>query len=174
MKTLLTCLLLSLPVAQARTVHGVEFPETRSCQGVNLPLQGTGLRTATWMKIKIFVLGYYAQEKQVTSRPVCFDIVYLRDFDEADSNKGWRFQFDESSVHPYPKLEDHVKTIQEFFGEIKGARKQSLELVGDVTKVYENGAYKGEIKSEEFQKNFLGLWFGPKPPTKKFQKELLK
>jgi hypothetical protein len=89
-------------------------------------------------------------------------------------DKAWGFQFKESSMHPYPELEGHVKEIQKFFGEIKGERTENFVLEEGSTKIYENGALKGEIKGSEFQKNFLSLWFGKKPPTQELQEELLK
>ncbi len=160
--------------AFAKKVEGIKFPETRECGGKTLPLQGTGLRTATLFNIRVYVMAYYAAEKKAPNKPSCFDLVYLRDFDAKDVDKAWAFQFKESSDFPYPQLDEHVKNIQDFFGEIKGDRKESFELSEGVTKVYEDGKLKGEIKGEEFQKNFLSLWFGKKPPTKDLQEELLK
>lgn len=161
-------------IAWAKKVEGIQFPESRECGGKMLPLQGTGLRTATLFKIRVYVLAYYAAEKKAPQQPSCFDLVYLRDFDAEDVDKAWAFQFKESSQFPYPQLEEHVKNIQNYFGEIKGDRKESFELSEGVTKVFENNQLKGEIKGEEFQKNFLSIWFGKNPPTKELQEELLK
>jgi hypothetical protein len=158
----------------AKEVAGLKIPETYDCAGKSLPLQGAGLRTATWLKIKVYVLAYYAAEKKAPSMPSCFNLTYLRDFDNSDVDKAWSFQFRDSSMHPYPQLEEHVKEIQKYFGEIKGDRSENFVLEEGTTKVFENGVLKGEIKGPEFQKNFLSLWFGEKPPTPELQKELLK
>jgi hypothetical protein len=169
----LTLLLLSTQVL-AKEVAGVNIPETYDCGGKTLPFQGAGLRTATWIKIKVYVLAYYAAEKKAPATPSCFNLTYLRDFDQEDVDKAWAFQFKDSSMHPYPQLEEHVKEIQQYFGEIKGERSENFVLEEGSTKIYENGILKGEIKGAEFQKNFLSLWFGKKPPTKELQEELLK
>ena len=167
-------LLLISPLVSAKEVAGLKIPDTYECAGKSLPLQGTGLRTATWIKIKVYVLAYYAAEKKAPGTPACFNITYLRDFDNEDVDKAWAFQFKESSNFPYPQMDEHVKELQKYFGEIKGARTENFVLEEGVTKVFDHGELKGEIKGAEFQKNFLSLWFGTKPPTKEFQEELLK
>ena len=174
-KVILLCTsLIHTPVAMARVVADLKIPETYECAGKPLPLQGAGLRTATWIKIKVYVLAYYAAAKKAPGTPSCFNITYLRDFDNEDVDKAWSFQFKESSQYPYSKMDEDVKELKKYFGEIKGERTENFELTAEGTKVFENKILRGEIKSPEFQKNFLSLWFGSKPPTKEFQEELLK
>lgn len=166
--------------AFAREIEGVKIPDTIMCEGREIPLSGAGLRTATFLKIRVFVLAVYAPKKilkgkgeELNQRPMCFEMTYLREFDNEDVDKAWDYQFKESSNHDYPGLKDHVKELKKYFGEIKGDRKESLSLVEGTTKVYENGELKGEIKGEDFQKSFLSLWFGPNPPTKHLQESIL-
>lgn len=174
-----TCLISG--ALHARELQGVKFPENLTCEGKEIPLQGAGLRTATVFGIKVYVLGFYAPEPiasaddaNLLKRPMCFNITYLRNFDNDDVDKAWEFQFKESSAFPYPEMKDHVAELQKYFGEIKGERSHSFSLADGVTTVFENGVKKGEIKGVEFQKNFLSLWFGSKPPTKDLQEAIMK
>lgn len=166
--------------AFALEIEGVKIPDKITCEGKEIPLSGAGLRTATFLKVRVFVLAVYAPTKilkgkgaELDQRPMCFEMTYLREFDNEDVDKAWDYQFKESSTHDYPGLKDHVKDVKKYFGEIKGDRKESFSLVEGTTKVYENGELKGEIKGEDFQKSFLSIWFGPNPPTKHLQESIL-
>ncbi len=167
--------------AVAKEIEGVKIPETMVCEGKELPLSGAGLRTATFFKVKIYVLAFYAKEKVQTSkpeeliqRPLCFHLTYLRDFDNSDVDKAWDYQFDESADFKYPGLKDHIKELKKYFGEIKGERSETLILTEEAVKVFDNKEFKGEIKSKDFQKSFLSIWFGKNPPTKALKDDLLK
>jgi hypothetical protein len=163
--------------AVAAEVHDIKVPDTLNCGGKVLPLQGSALRTATLFKIRVYVISYYAATKanatpdpEALARPVCFRVNYLRDIDDDDADKAWKYQFKESSEYPYPDLESHVKKLQESFGEIKGDRLHQFELVEGKTTLLENGVKKGEVDGTEFQKNFLSVWFGKKSPVPNLNK----
>jgi hypothetical protein len=175
-------ILCSLVVSQAsaREIEGIKIPETLNCHGKELPLQGVGIRKATIFGIKVYALSYYGEnnfkkinDPLLESRPICINVNYLRDFDNEDVDKAWEYQFKESSSFPYDKLKDHIKEIKSFFGDIKGERLQTFHLNDEGTIFFENNNSKGEIKGREFQKNFLSLFFGEKPPTKELRNELL-
>ena len=172
-------LLLTLSLG-AKEIEGVILTDAMTCEGKQLSLSGAGLRTATFLKVKVFVLGVYAEKKilqgkgsELDQRPLCFSITYLRDFDNEDVDKAWDYQFKESSQHQYPEFQNDVASVKKFFGEIKGAKNQMFALLPDRTLAYENGELKGEIKGTDFQKSFLSIWFGKNPPTKELQRSLL-
>jgi hypothetical protein len=164
----------------AKKIEGISLSETLDCGGKTLPLQSYGIRKATIFGIKVYVLAYYGEKPikredtstSLTQRPICLDIHYLRDFDDEDVDKAWEYQFKESSTHPYPDLKKDLESIKLFFGEIKGKRKQSFKLANNNTLILENDSFKGSIQGENFQKNFLFIFFGEKPPTKDLKEEL--
>lgn len=174
-------ILLCLSPSWAKKIEGVEVPEHyQVTEKEKVPLQGLGLRTATIFKIRVYLAALYAKmalkrsdDPHSLPRPVVLDVTYLRDFDEEDVDKAWAYQFKESSQFPYKELDQHVKDIQRFFGEIKGDRKESFVFLDGETMFYENGKLVGKISGKEFQKNFLSLFFGPKPPTEDLKKGLL-
>lgn len=172
---------LCLPVFAAE-VDGVKLKDKMNCGGVELPLVAAGLRDATIFNIRVYVLAMYAPA-QVTSltdpnvekRPMCFEVHYLRDVEKAKVDEAWEYQFKESSEYEYPKLKDDIKLLQNFFGEIKKEKGIHLfELLENSTKVYETGVYKGEIPGKEFGKNFISVFYGKNPPTKKLREALMK
>lgn len=181
-KTLITFVFaLSLP-AFAAEVEGVKLKDKMNCGGTELPLVAAGLRDATIFNIRVYVLAMYAPavvpsltDPNVEKRPMCFEVHYLRDVEKAKVDEAWEFQFKESSEYPYPKLAEDIKLLQKFFGEIKADKGIHLfELLENSTKVYETGAYKGEIPGKEFGKNFISVFYGKNPPTKKLREALMK
>lgn len=172
--------LLSSQLLYGAELEGVKIPDKVLCEGQEVPLHGAGLRTATFLKIKVFVLAFYSPVriqkpdwKNLNQRPMCFHLTYLRDFDAKDVDKAWDYQFKESAEHNYPQLKDHIMEVKKYFGEIKGDRAQHFNMVGDVTKIYENGKLQGEIKGTDFQKSFLSIWLGKNPPTEELQEGIL-
>lgn len=171
--------LLLINMVWAKKIADTKIPDERLCGGKTLPLQGAGLRTATFLNIKVYVVAYYAADKvkkgedaNSKSRPICYEVTYLRDVDDEDVDKAWKFTFKESSEFPYSALDAHVKLLQDYLGEIKGERKHLFEMVEGKTILHENGKVKGEIPGVEFQKNFFSIWYGKNPPTEEVQEEL--
>lgn len=87
--------------------------------------------------------------------------------------KAWNAQFKASAAHDYPALAEHQATFAGLFGPLPRAGTQAVEMVGEDTRVYEGGVLKGVIHGRNFQRAFLGLWFGPRPPTPRLREELL-
>lgn len=175
MKLITLLLFLVHPISYAKSIGGLNIPQTKTCGNKVLSLQGAGLRTATIFGIKIYVLAIYAETAKINKRrPLCFDITYLRDFDETEVDKAWAFQIKESAGIDYPGRIKDIKLLQEMFGRIEGMRTQRLELLNGTTRVYENDELKGEIAGENFQRSFISVWAGKNPPTKDLQSDLLK
>jgi len=157
--------------------HGaseVNIPKKIICENQNLKLQGSGVRTATIFKIKIYELGIYSKHPNFYDRPACYEITYFRDFDHEDVVKAWNYQFKESSEYAYPDSSNDLIKLKSFFSKIAGQRKHTFTLIKDTTRIYENGVLKGEIKGKDFQKSFISIWTGKNPPTEQLQKELFK
>ena len=173
--------LFSLPVLAAE-VDGVKLRDSMNCGGSEVSLVAAGLRDATIFNIRVYVLAMYAPapvtsltDPNIEKRPMCFEVHYLRDVDKKKVDEAWEYQFSESSEYPYPKLKGDIKLLQNFFGEIKKNKGVHLfELLENSTKVYETGAYKGEIPGKDFGKNFISLFYGKNPPTKKLREALIK
>jgi hypothetical protein len=160
-------------------MHGVKVPKERAVGDRTLVLNGAGLRTATLLNIKVYVAALYLPEASsdprtvMDARPVWMDFTFVREVDEKRGDEAWRFQFKESVPDPYPGLERDVRTLTDLFGPIRKFGVQSFHLDGDETKVYENGEYKGRVQGAEFQKAFMSIWMGPKPPTEALKNALL-
>ncbi len=174
---------LLVPVmAQAREFEEIKIPDTFKCGDKTVPLQAAALRTFTWLKIRVYVVALYSEHKfsgmddpKIGIRPACYELTFLRDVDNEDTDKAWEAQFNDSSQFPYTDLAKHVQFLKDKYGAIKGERKHVFALLPNgISEIWENGNKRGEIKGEEFQKNFLSIWYGKKPPSDKVKEGLIK
>lgn len=100
MRTLLALLsaLLLLPASStARTVEGVNVPETHRVDGQTLKLNGSALREATILGIDVYVISLYRLTRTRSSAAVlaCDEPLFLakrfmRDVDKSDMLPPWR------------------------------------------------------------------------------------
>ena len=58
-------------------------------------------------------------------------------------------------------------------GPLKKGGVESVEIDGNVTRVFDDGKFKGQITGTNFQKAFLSLWFGSKPVMPELRAALL-
>lgn len=181
-KIVFLCLLSLTQPVMAREFEKVKLPDTFKCGGKDLPLQAAALRTFTWLKIRVYVVALYSEHRftglddpKLGTRPVCYEMTFLRDVDNEDTDKAWEAQFKDSSQFPYPELPTHIQFLKDKYGAIEGERKHVFALLPDgISEIWENGKKKGEIKSVEFQKNFLSIWYGKKPPSDAVKEGLIK
>src|SRR5207253_10459442 len=81
---------------QARTLAGVELPDTVVVDGITLHLNGMGLRTATRLRIKAYVGALYLEERSSDPATVIdsrqrkrVTMKFLRDIDRRNLTSHW-------------------------------------------------------------------------------------
>jgi hypothetical protein len=178
--TLLALSLLSTGVF-AKDFAEIKIPDTFKCGDKELPLQSAALRTFTWLKVRVYVVALYAEHRftgmndpKIGDRPVCYELTFLRDVDNEDTDKAWEAQFNDSSEYPYPELPAHIQYLKDHYGAIHGSRKHVFALLKGKSEIWENGVKRGEIEGDAFQKNFLSIWYGKKPPSDSVKEGLIK
>jgi len=161
----------SLPALQ---MEGVNVPPQVTVDGKTLKLNGAGVRTVVLLvvPIKAYVGAFYTptplrSEAAVMASPgpFRFDFTFLQAVSQSQGAQAWQAQFKDSATFQYQQLTVDVATFSAFFGPIRQLGVQSVEISGDVTRVFENGTLKGTIPGRNFQKAFLSLWFGSNPVT---------
>lgn len=162
--------MLNAGVAGAREILGVNLPETREIAGQNAVLNGAGVRLATVLRVKVYVAALYTTKKLSTVEevmaskgPMRFDFNFLRAFEQKKVVDAWKWQFEQSNEHIYAGLQKDLDAFYGAFGPLKKFGVESIEIEGDETRVFDDGALKLTIKGRDFQKSFLSLWFGSKP-----------
>lgn len=156
--------------AGALEIAGVAIAPSQTVDSQELQLNGSGLRTVTILHVKAYVAAFYApkalrtpEEINASTGPLRFDFTFVRAFDKKDVTKAWTLQFRESASYSYPTLEKDVAQLTQYFGAIRKNGVETIELVGDKTRITDDGVFRGEIIGSDFQKAFLSLWFGSNP-----------
>lgn len=166
--------------AEARKILNVEVAEEMKIDDQVLPLNGAGVRSATVLHVKIYVAAFYAptplkteDEVLASPGPLYLQLTYVRAFDKDRVQKAWVWQFEQSGTYTYDGFERDKKILINSFGEIKKGGVESIALVGDETRIYDDGVLKSTIKGRDFQKAFLSMWFGKKPVMSELKANLL-
>lgn len=172
----------SITFAQAATIEGVSVPPQQTVAGTTLQLNGAGLRTVTlaFIPIKAYVASFYAptalrSEAAVlgSDGPLLFNFTFLQGVSQGQVTDAWNSQFKASVTYTYPRLAADQKKFVGMFGPLKKGGVETVEIVGDETRVYDGGVLKGTISGRDFQKAFLSLWFGSQPVMPSLKKDLL-
>ncbi|KAG7351252.1 chalcone isomerase-like protein [Nitzschia inconspicua] len=106
--------------------------------------------------------------------PLHFDFTFLRHVGQSRVVSAWTQQLEHSVTHRYDGYEqDRDRFIQLFStGHIEHGGTQTVQLVGDETRIIDQGHHKGTIVGREFQKSFLSMWVGPKAVAEDLKQNL--
>lgn len=166
----------------AKTVEGVDVPDSVSVEGKSLALNGTGVRSVklAFIPIKAYVAAFYAPKPlgsadavMGSEGPMEFRFIFLRSANQGQVDDGWNKQFGYSVTDRYSGFEADQAKFVALFDPIGKGEAQRVVLVGDETKVFDEASYKGSVQGRDFQKAFLSLFFGSKPASTALKNGLL-
>jgi long-chain acyl-CoA synthetase len=173
--------LLLAGVAQAAEVGGVKLDDKVSLGGQELVLNGAGLRTKAFFKV--YVAGLYLPRKQASTggvlgqKPRRVQLALLRDLSSEQLldalQSGLAANNTQAELDGMKKEQDQLAGI---FGSVQEAKKGSvilLDFVDGATHVSVNGADKGSIPGEAFNRALLKVWLGDKPVQEDLKKAML-
>ena len=167
---------------EALEIEGVPVPSTTSVAGQTLHLNGAGLRTVVLLvvPIKAYVAAFYAPApvrswKSVLASPgpLKLNFTFLQSVSQSQVTQAWQAQFHQSVSFDYPGLAGDQAAFIKMLGPLKKGGVESVEIDGNVTRVFDDGKFKGQITGTNFQKAFLSLWFGSKPVMPELRAALL-
>lgn len=170
------------PDARAVTLEGVTVPPQLTVAKEAIPLNGSGVRTFTlaFIPVKAYVAAFYAPAPLDTEQavlaspgPLAFTFTFLHSVGQEQVTEAWNAQFKASATYQYPGLAADQAKFVALFGPLKKGGIEMVEIVGDETRVYDDGSPKGAIKGRDFQKAFLSMWFGSQPVMPSLKKALL-
>ncbi len=174
--------LITLHVASAVEIEGVQVPAQIQVGSQALPLNGAGLRSVVLfiIPIKAYVAAFYApaplrSEADVlaSAGPMGFTFTFLKSVGLGQVKRAWTDQFADSTTFTYDGFEKDRDAFIALFGPIKSGGIESVQLVGTDTLVFDSGELKGTILGRNFQRSFLSLWFGSKPVMPELKAALL-
>jgi hypothetical protein len=174
-KLKVSILLISMGLANAAfsaTLAGVTIPDTAIADGTPLVLNGTALRTKSWLKVKVYVGGLYLPQKAHTVEEVMsqtgpdrvlMHMIYPASKDQfADA---WNEGFHDNNMGMSQAVQSKLVQFLAYFGAAKEGDVITLDYIpGKGTQISWNGKFRGNIPGEDFHKALLNAFLGPKLP----------
>ena len=170
--------ILAIASAKARTLAGVELPDTVVIDGTTLRLNGIGLRQATPLRIKAYVGGLYLEEpssdpvtvidsrqrKRVTMR-------FLRDIDRHNLTSGWAASLlkvgGKSMEHSIAQFTSLIHDVK------KGDTMSFSWRPGVGLEVAMDSQVRGTVPGDDFARTLFTVWFGPEPGDENLKRGML-
>jgi hypothetical protein len=172
--------LVAVSAAHGADLDGVSMPDMRAVNGVQMQLNGIGLRTFSLLGIRIYVAGLYLERRSNNPREILsspntklLDIRFLRDVDARDARKAWQESF-EDNCQPPCHLNPH--NVQRFLAAVPSVREGDqamLLFTSQGAHITFNNRPMGDIPDPHFAELILETFIGAVPPTPRLKQELL-
>jgi hypothetical protein len=176
---LVVSLLLALGIggpARAKSLAGVELPDTETVSGKTLVLNGMGLREATVLRVKAYVGGLYLEKPSrdpdtVINSRQCkrVTMVFLRDIDGARLASGWA-----DELRKVGGTEASISRFTSLIGNVKKGDTMSFTWCPDAgVEVAARGTVRGTVPGDDFARTLFTIWFGPEPGDENLKRGML-
>jgi long-chain acyl-CoA synthetase len=167
--------------AMAAEVGGVKLDDRMSVGGQELVLNGAGIRTRA--VFKVYVASLYLPAKAATADAVLakgprrIQLNLLRDLSGdqlADAvNDGLKEANTAAEVDAVKAQTAEFIALCKSMGPLKEGSVITIDFVDNATKVGFNGAGKGSIAGEAFNRALTKVWIGDKPVQADLRKAML-
>ena len=167
--------------AHAADVAGVSIADKANVGGQDLVLNGAGVRTRAIFKVYVGSLYLPAKASDLAGvlakAPRRIQMNLLRDL-SADQlldalNDGLKDNNSAAELASVKAQSDQLASIMKSFGEVKEGNVVTLDYVDGGTVVTLNGAPKGTIPGEPFNRVLTKIWLGDKPAQADLKKAML-
>jgi hypothetical protein len=179
--TTLLCTLAFAASAHAVEVGGVNLPDKASVGGQDLVLNGAGIRTK--LMFKVYVGSLYVPAKATTPAgvyakgPRRVQLNMLRDVTSDQMidalMEGVNQANSAAEVAALKPQTGELANILKSIGQLKEGNVLTFDYVDGATKVNLNGATKGSIPGEAFNKALTNAWIGDNPVQTDLKKAML-
>jgi hypothetical protein len=176
---MLFCLFALQPVQANSQLEGVTVPDTRVVDGTTVKLNGLGLRLATMLKVKVYVMALYLETPGNDAATIInsddaarIELHMLRDVDAKDMRKAWSEGF-EKNYQGSADLSSELAALKAATGDLKEGEVLAFDFSGDKVTVSSSGKPTGTIEGTEFRRAMMSVWLGKKPPNKEVKAGVL-
>lgn len=161
-------------------VNSAEFPTTKKIEDTELVLNGTGMRKATFLGIKVYKAALYLKNKttnpsEVISQdfPKYLELKFVRDVDAQKMRDAWSESIKNNNQN-FAALSKKVETLNSAMKDIKEGQELTFTFQkNNNTKISLAGVEVANILGLDFQTALLNVWMGPKPPNDELKQGLL-
>ena len=173
-------LTLAAVAAEARTVAGVNLPDSVSVNNQNLVLNGAGIRKKLF--IKVYVGALYLTAKQsdaagviTADSPRRMLLHFLFGVAKDQISEAWEEGLRDNTPNASAEVKANFTKLVSWMEPIdKGKQLVFTYVPGSGTIVEVNGVAKGTLPGKATADAILATWIGPKPgPGNDFKKDVL-
>lgn len=165
----------------AAEVGGIRLDDKAAVGGQELVLNGAGVRTRVVFKVYVASLYLPAKANDLngvlskTPRRIQMNLLRTLAADQlVDAlNEGLKENNSEAELAAVKAQTDQLMSIMKSLGEVKEGNIVTLDFVDGATAVGFNGASRGAIPGEPFNKALTKIWLGDKPVQDDLKKALL-
>ena len=172
-------MLAALSPARAATLAGVSLPDQATVGGKTVVLNGLGMRTATILKVKVYVIGLYLESKGSDSQVIIdssgnkrIAMHFVHNVTAKELRGGWTEGF-EDNTKDTAGIKDEITKFNASMRDVKKGDSIVLDFSGDGVDVLINNTRIDSVAGKAFQKAVLAIWLGPKPPNKPLKQGIL-
>jgi hypothetical protein len=174
MRQWVACVVVALVAvaAAAMEIAGVTLPDTTTVNGSTLQLNGMGVRTKTFLKVKVYVGGLYLATPSndaaaiiAADEPKQVLMHFLYSKVEKDKlTEAWREGFANNSSAALPTLKARLEKFCALWPDMaSGERAVITYLPGTGTRLELKGKEAGVIPGKDFADAMFAVWLGGKP-----------
>ena len=165
--------------APAAELAGVKFAEKIEVKSQPLVLNGLGLRTATFLSIKVYVAALYLENKSSSAQDILTSkerkqvvLHFVRSVSASKLQTAWRDGF-AANVPQAGKLAAQVEELCNAMADVEDGDVLTFDIGKDEVVVTRNKKLVGTISGAEFAQNLLAVWIGSSPPNEGLKNGLL-
>jgi len=168
-------------IAWAAEVGGVKLDDKASVGGQDLVLNGAGIRTRAMFKVYVGSLYLPAKASTIDAvlakGPRRIQLNLLRDLsgDQLSDavNDGMKESNPPADVEAVKAQTDQFIAVLKSIGPFKEGNVITLDFVDGATRIGLNGAAKGNVPGEAFNRALTRIWVGDKPVQADLRKAML-
>lgn len=156
----------------AAELAGVTLDETMRIGDGTVNLAGMGIRTKTFLKVKVYVAGLYLENpsrgpSDIIGSDQAKAMVMIFLYKKVEGEKlqeSWREGFEANTPSPDPDLKKRMEKFISLFSEpaVKGDRYVFSYDPGEGTRITLNGETRAIIPGSDFSGALMAVWFGEK------------
>jgi hypothetical protein len=172
MRILAAALLMAALPASALEIAGVTVADAITIDGKPLVLNGAGLRTKSFLAVKVYVGALYVTQRSTDAAaivaldaPRVIRLNLLRDVDKDSMLNAFRDGIENNSPGQAAALAPRLKLVESSFPpEFKDKQVLAIAYVpGQGTTIGVEGGKTITIEGKDFADALFRIWIGPKP-----------
>ena len=166
--------------AGAAELKGITFADHTTVSGKQLDLNGSGLRLATFLKVKVYVGALYLETPSHDGDQIAasggikrVEMVFVRDVGAGKIKDAWAEGCEKNCGPAAEAMKPGIAKLQALTPDMNTGDKMAFDFLPDHVEVSVKGQKAVSIGDKDFSKNLILVWIGHKPPNDELKAGML-